>query len=100
MLFNPAYPEFWVLISFLLFVGLLIWKRVPALIGKALDGRAAELVRRLHQQLKAVVVLRHLRVDLVLQNAGNYRPARYDELARATLIYHRSGTRPVVRIAA
>ena len=37
---NPALPEFWVLISFLLFVGLLVWKGVPGMIGKALDQRA------------------------------------------------------------
>jgi F-type H+-transporting ATPase subunit b len=40
MLLNPAYPEFWVLISFLLFVGLLIWKGVPGIIGRTLDARA------------------------------------------------------------
>lgn len=37
---NPGYPDFWVLVSFLLFVGILIWKGVPALIGSALDKRA------------------------------------------------------------
>ncbi|WP_439542178.1 F0F1 ATP synthase subunit B family protein [Hyphomicrobium sp.] len=37
---NPAYPEFWVLLSFLLFVGLLIWKGVPGIVGRTLDARA------------------------------------------------------------
>lgn len=37
---NPGYPEFWVMISFLLFMGLLIWKGVPGLIGRTLDARA------------------------------------------------------------
>ena len=37
---NPGYPEFWVMISFLLFMGLLIWKGVPGIIGRALDARA------------------------------------------------------------
>lgn len=37
---NPGYPDFWVLISFLLFIGLLVYKGVPGLIGRALDKRA------------------------------------------------------------
>ena len=37
---NPAYPEFWVMISFALFMLVLIWKGVPGMIGKALDSRA------------------------------------------------------------
>ena len=37
---NPALPEFWVLISFTLFIALLVWKGVPGMIGKALDQRA------------------------------------------------------------
>ncbi len=32
--------EFWVALSFVLFFALIIWKGVPALIGKALDARA------------------------------------------------------------
>jgi F-type H+-transporting ATPase subunit b len=37
---NPAYPEFWVLLSFLLFLGLIIWKGVPGIVGRTLDARA------------------------------------------------------------
>ena len=61
MLFNPAYPEFWVLISFLLFVGVLVWKRVPSLVGKALDGRAAAIrteldeARRLREEAQQLL---------------------------------------------
>lgn len=60
-MFNPAYPEFWVLISFLLFVGLLVWKGVPGMIGKALDQRAnairAELdeARRLREEAQQLL---------------------------------------------
>lgn len=33
-------PDFWVAVAFFLFIGLLVYKGVPALIGKALDDRA------------------------------------------------------------
>ena len=33
-------PEFWVLIAFLIFVGMLVWAKVPGVVGKALDERA------------------------------------------------------------
>lgn len=36
-------PEFWVLIAFLIFCGMLIAMKVPAAIGKALDDRAATI---------------------------------------------------------
>jgi F-type H+-transporting ATPase subunit b len=34
-------PEFWVLIAFLIFAGMLVAMKVPATVGKALDDRAA-----------------------------------------------------------
>ena len=58
---NPGYPEFWVLVSFLLFMGILIWKGVPGLIGQALDKRAntirAELdeARRLREEAQQLL---------------------------------------------
>jgi len=58
---NPEYPEFWVLISFLLFVALLIWKGVPGLIGKALDERGAAIrteldeARRLREEAQQLL---------------------------------------------
>ena len=39
-MFNPNDPLFWVLISFLAFVGLLVYYRVPTMVGKMLDDRA------------------------------------------------------------
>ena len=39
-LLDPHAPEFWVLVSFVLFVGMLIYYKVPGLITKALDDRA------------------------------------------------------------
>ncbi len=46
---NPATAEFWVLIAFLIFFGILIWKGVPALIGKSLDQRAAAIRNELDE---------------------------------------------------
>ena len=46
---NPATPEFWVLVSFLIFVGLLVWKGVPGLVGKSLDQRAGAIRNELDE---------------------------------------------------
>ena len=40
-------PEFWVAVAFVAFVGLLIYKGVPGLIGKALDDRADAIKKNL-----------------------------------------------------
>ncbi len=40
MLFDPAEPVFWVMISFLCFFALVIYYRVPGMVTKALDARA------------------------------------------------------------
>ena len=58
---NPAAAEFWVLIAFLIFMGILVWKGVPALIGKALDNRAAGIraelddARRLREEAQQLL---------------------------------------------
>jgi F-type H+-transporting ATPase subunit b len=58
---NPELPEFWVMISFLLFALVLIWKGVPGLIGKALDQRAAGIraelddARRLREEAQQLL---------------------------------------------
>jgi F-type H+-transporting ATPase subunit b len=60
-MFDPALPEFWVLLSFLLFIGVLIWKGVPGLIGQALDRRAAAIrteldeARRLREEAQQLL---------------------------------------------
>lgn len=54
-------PEFWVLVSFLGFVGLLLYYKVPDLIGKALDDRADRIrqeldeARRLREEAQALL---------------------------------------------
>jgi F-type H+-transporting ATPase subunit b len=40
-------PEFWVGIGTLVFLGLLLWKRVPALVARSLDARAAAIAKEL-----------------------------------------------------
>ncbi len=45
-------PEFWVLVSFLIFAGLLIWKRVPAMVTDALDARAEKIRQQLEDAQK------------------------------------------------
>ncbi|NJO56404.1 MAG: F0F1 ATP synthase subunit B, partial [Rhodospirillales bacterium] len=53
--------EYWVLISFVIFCGLLYMMGVPETIGKALDGRAAKIkseldeARRLREEAQALL---------------------------------------------
>jgi len=46
-LFND--PEFWVGLGTLVFIAILLWKRVPALIAKSLDARAADIAKELDE---------------------------------------------------
>ena len=56
-----ADPETWVAVSFLIFVGLLVYLRVPARVVQALDARSAgiarelEEARRLREEAEAVL---------------------------------------------
>ena len=45
-------PEFWVAVAFVLFIGLLIYKGVPGLIGKALDDRAKAIKKNIDDARK------------------------------------------------
>jgi F-type H+-transporting ATPase subunit b len=51
-LLDPHDPLFWVLVAFLLFVGLLMYYGVPALVGKALDARADAIRKELDDARK------------------------------------------------
>ena len=42
-------PEFWVAVAFLFFCGLLVYYKVPALVGKTLDDRAAGIAKELDE---------------------------------------------------
>ena len=48
-MFNPHNPEFWVMIAFFCFIGLLAYMKVPAAIAKALDDRADGIRRELDE---------------------------------------------------
>ncbi len=50
--FNPESTTFWVLVAFLLFVGLLIWFGVPGIVGKLLDDRAEAIRNELDEARK------------------------------------------------
>ena len=61
MLFDPADPVFWVMIAFFVFIGALVYYRVPGMIGKALDARADAIrkeldeARRLRDEAQALL---------------------------------------------
>jgi F-type H+-transporting ATPase subunit b len=42
-------PEFWVLVSFVIFLGLLVYLRVPSLVASALDERAVRIAKELDE---------------------------------------------------
>ena len=48
-MFDPAAAEFWVLVTFLIFMGIVFYLGVPALIAKALDKRAEEIKTELDE---------------------------------------------------
>ena len=49
---NPANPEFWVLISFIGFIAMMMYFGVPGMIGKALDARADAIRKELDDARK------------------------------------------------
>jgi F-type H+-transporting ATPase subunit b len=54
-------PEFWVSVGTLIFLGIVVWQKVPSLVAKSLDARAAEIAkelddaRRLRQEAEALL---------------------------------------------
>lgn len=48
-MFDPQAAEFWVLVSFVLFMGILIYYRVPGMIAKSLDARAEQIRKELDE---------------------------------------------------
>lgn len=53
----------WVSLAMLFFIGLLLWKKVPALIGKALDGRIAAIRAQLDEASKLRAEAEALRAE-------------------------------------
>ena len=60
-MFDPKNPEFWVMVAFFLFMALLIYYRVPGMIGRALDSRAHAIrqeldeARRLREEVQRLL---------------------------------------------
>ena len=60
-MFNPANPEFWVMIAFFCFFGLLAYMKVPAMVTKMLDDRADQIrselddARRLREEAQQLL---------------------------------------------
>ncbi len=46
---DPHNPEFWVMIAFLIFTAIIIWKKVPGLVAGMLDARADAIRRELDE---------------------------------------------------
>jgi F-type H+-transporting ATPase subunit b len=78
-MFNPHDPLFWVLIAFLVFVGILIYYRVPAEIGKMLDHRSEGIRKELDEARK-------LREDAQALLADYQRKAREADAEAQTII--------------
>ena len=45
-------PTFWVAVAFAMFAAIVLWRRVPALLAKALDERAENIKRELEEARK------------------------------------------------
>src|SRR4051812_1358064 len=70
-------PEFWVGIGTLIFLGILLWKRVPALVANSLDARAAAIAneledaRRLRAEAEALLAEYQKKRAAAEQEAGS-----------------------------
>ena len=80
--------EFWVAVSFMLFVALILWQKVPALVGTALDKRADAIqqelgeAKRLREEAQKVLAdykRRHLEAEQ--EAAGIIEQARREALS-------------------
>ena len=78
-MFHINSPEFWVAISFLIFVGILVKMGVPALVTKALDDRADTVRKELDQARR----LREEAQDLLADYQRKQRAA--DDEAKAII---------------
>ena len=85
-------PEFWVAVGFVLVIALLLWKGVPAMVGKMLDQRAAvisaelEEAKRLRAEAAAVNEIRGLAADAAVAGAEKLIAARMDAAKASKLI--------------
>lgn len=78
-MFSPDHPMFWVLVSFVLFIGLVLYYQVPAMVGKMLDDRAEAIRKELDEARK-------LRDDAQALLADYQRKAREAENEAKSII--------------
>lgn len=75
-----ADPTFWVAVGTVLFIGLVVWRRVPQMVGKMLDDRAAAIKQELDEakrlRAEAEVLLNEYRAKTA--NAGQEAQAIVD----------------------
>ena len=65
-------PTFWVAVAFAIFVGVLLWKKVPGMIAKGLDERSA----RIKAQLEEARTLKEEAQALLAQYQRKHRDAK------------------------
>lgn len=84
-------PEFWVGIGTLVFVGILLWKRVPALVARSLDARAVAIskeledARRLRDEAQALLAEYQKKRATAEQEASSILAEANAEAERFTL---------------
>lgn len=87
--FSLKNTDFVVLLGFLLFVGILVYFKVPALIGRLLDGRAATIkseldeARALREEAQALLASFEKKQREVAEQANRIVAQARDEAARA-----------------
>lgn len=79
--FDTHDPTFWVAVAFLLFLGLLFYYGVPALVGKSLDARADAIRAELEEA-------KRLREDAQALLADYQKKAREAEAEAQSIIDH------------
>ena len=90
-------PEFWVAVGFVMVIALLLWKGVPAMVGKMLDQRAAVIsaeldeARRLRSEAAALLADYQKRAAgaeaeaRAIVDAATAEAAQFQKESRATL---------------
>ena len=74
-------PTFWVAVAFFIFVGFLLWKRIPAMIAKSLDERA----EKIKNQLDEARTLKEEAQELLAKFQRKQRDAKKDADAMMVL---------------
>jgi F-type H+-transporting ATPase subunit b len=69
-------PEFWVGLGTLVFIAILLWKRVPALVNTALDARAAAIAKELEEARRLRIEAETLLLEYQKKRAASEEEAR------------------------